>query len=361
MSLEAPRRLRAERIAALDSRREDWERLAAAGGNVFSTWEWAAAWWRGHGAGRELALIGFREDEGDLVGIMPLYLASSRPVRILRLLGHGAGDELGPVCAPGDRAAVAAATGGALAELGIGWDVMVAENLTGDDAWSAFEGGRQLSRIPNPVLEIGGTSWDEYMASRSGKFRQQVRRTERRLDRDHELVFRLSEDPARLSADLEALVELHDMRWGDESSGVFAGADGRLHREFAATALERGWLRLWFLELEGKPVAARLGYRFGGADAGYQSGRDPSWDKFGIGFLLQVHTIREAMHDGLAEYRFLRGGEGYKDRFANADRGLETIVASRGPRGRAAVAARRASLRLAALRGAKPWEGKSSG
>jgi CelD/BcsL family acetyltransferase involved in cellulose biosynthesis len=347
--------LRCELLPDLASAREDWDRLALSGDNVFATWEWASAWWRHHGEDRPLGLVGCRDQEGELVGILPMYLASRRPLRVVRLLGHGAGDELGPVCAAKDRAAVAAATRSALNLLDSGWDAFVAENLPGDAAWGSFGGGAKLSRIPNPILEIGGIGWDDYMASRSGKFRQQVRRNERRLSSDHSLAYRMTDDPARLEADLDALVDLHQARWGKESSGVFAGADARLHREFAAAALERGWLRLWFLELEGSPVAARLGYRFGGADVGYQSGRDPAWDRFGVGFLLQVHTIREAMADGLDEYRFLRGGEGYKDRFANADRGLETIVLTRGLRGRAALAARRASLAIASRWKSEPW------
>jgi CelD/BcsL family acetyltransferase involved in cellulose biosynthesis len=349
--------LRCERLPELGPLREEWEPLAARSGNVFATWEWATAWWRHHGQGRPLHLVGFRDDAGEMVGILPLYLDARRPLRVLRFIGRETGDELGPVCAPEHRAAVAAATRPALRELGVGWDVLVAESLPGDEAWRAFERGRALSRIPNPVLEVKGMSWDDYMASRSGKFRQQVRRTERRLSEDHGLVFRMTSGADTLAADMDALVRLHGMRWGEESSGVFAGADGDLHREFAAIALERGWLRLWLLELEGEPVAARLGYRFGNADAGYQSGRDPAWDKFGVGFLLQVHTIREAMDDGIGEYRFLRGGEGYKSRFASADRGLETVVLSRGPLGGAAVAARRLALALAARRESKPWEG----
>lgn len=347
--------LRCERLAGMDAAREEWEHLAARSENVFATWEWASAWWRHCGGDRPLHLLACRDEAGGLRGIWPLYLASRRPLRVVRLVGRDAGDELGPVCAPADRAALAASAAAALALLEPGWDVLVAEGMPGDEAWDAFPGGTRLSRIPSPVLEIGGMSWDDYFASRSRKFRQQFRRSERQLGEEHELAFRMTEDPAELERDLTALIELHGRRWGGESSGVFEGAGAELHREFAVTALRRGWLRLWFLEVDGKPVAARLGYVFGGVKVGYQSGRDPSWDRFGVGFLLQAHTIRAAIEEGLREYRFLRGGEGYKDRFANGDRGLETIVLARGLRGRAALAARRASLAIAARRGSQPW------
>ena len=55
--------------------------------------------------------------------------------------------------------------------------------------------------------------------------------------------------------------------------------------------------------------------------------------------MLLAHTIREASNDGMREYRFLRGGEPFKSRFADADPGLETVVVTRGVRGRLAGSA----------------------
>jgi hypothetical protein len=48
----------------------------------------------------------------------------------------------------------------------------------------------------------------------------------------------------------------------------------------------------------------------------------------------------------MREYRFLRGGDAYKDRFADGDSGLETAVLGRGPLGRPVVAAAGALGRL---------------
>jgi CelD/BcsL family acetyltransferase involved in cellulose biosynthesis len=67
-----------------------------------------------------------------------------------------------------------------------------------------------------------------------------------------------------------------------------------------------------------------------------------------------ARAIRGALEDGLREYRFLRGDEPYKYRFADGDRGLETFAMARGPRGAAAAAAGAAvSGRLAPV--ARRW------
>jgi CelD/BcsL family acetyltransferase involved in cellulose biosynthesis len=55
--------------------------------------------------------------------------------------------------------------------------------------------------------------------------------------------------------------------------------------------------------------------------------------------VLVAHTLREAIADGMSEYRFLRGDERYKDRFATRDPGVETVTLAGSHSGRAALSA----------------------
>ena len=327
--------------------REDWVRLAAASGNIFATYEWADVWWRHFGDERTARPVVCRDAAGAVVAIFPLYEAFRRPVRVLRFIGGGAGDELGPICAPGESG-VAAALRRVPAELRA--QVLLAERLPGGRApaggasWAAALGGTLLRRESSPVVDLGGLDWDAYLATRSSNFRSQVRRKERKLIREAELTFRLCEDGARIQEDLDSMFTLHRARWQGTDSGALAGEREDFHREFAPLALERGWLRLWLAEAEGAPVAAYYGFRFGDSDSYYQLGRDPEWDRFSLGLVLLAHTVRDATEAGRREYRFLRGDEDYKGRFATADPGLDTVALPRGPRGRLAIAVARASL-----------------
>jgi CelD/BcsL family acetyltransferase involved in cellulose biosynthesis len=333
----APEPLLVEPIESLDGVRDDWSALAEAGGNVFSTWEWASTWWRQQGHDHPLALYACRDARGRLVAILPLYLASARPVRIARFLGHGPADELGPVCAPADRGAAARAIAEAAVRLRIG--TLFAELLPGRYPWSAELGGKVVRREASPTLSLDG--WEPYLAGRSANFRKQVRGRERRLARAHALAFRLADDPSWLDDDLALLFGLHAARWGADSPFL---RWREFHAEFARVALERGWLRLWFLELDGRPAAAWYGFRFGRVESYYQAGRDLARGDASVGFVLLAHTIREAAGDGMREYRFLRGGEPFKSRFADADPGLETVVVTQGVRGWLAGAAAAAAL-----------------
>jgi CelD/BcsL family acetyltransferase involved in cellulose biosynthesis len=327
-----------ETIGSLDAVRDEWSALAQASGNVFSSWEWATTWWRQRGHGRRLLLQACRGERGRLAAILPLYLASRRPVRVARFLGHGPADELGPVCAPADRHAAAHALSEAAVRARL--DVLFAELLPGRYPWSAELGGKVVRREASPTLSLDG--WEPFLAGRSANFRQQVRGRERRLARAHALAFRLADDPARLDEDLVLLMRLHEARWGARSPFL---RWREFHAQFARVALERGWLRLWFLELDGRPAAAWYGFRFGRVESYYQAGRDLERGEDSVGFVLLAHTIREAASDGMREYRFLRGGEPVKSRFADADPGLETVVVTRGARGRLAGAAAAGALR----------------
>ena len=210
-------------------------------------------------------------------------------------------------------------------------------------------GGRRLRRRGSPVVAID-RGWDAYLAGRSANFRQQVRRKERDLRR-HGARFRLTESPDRLQADMDTLFALHRARWQNGDSS-FGSDTEPFHREFARLALERGWLRLWILELDGAPAAAWYGFRFGNAESYYQAGRDPRWDRASVGFVLLAHTIREAAGDGMREYRLLDGGEPFKYRFATSDPGLDLVGVGRGPAGRLLVSSVDSIARQPAIRAA---------
>ena len=320
-------------MASLDDLRDEWTRLAAASGNVFATWEWAAAWCEHHGRGRPLAIAALTRGDGAVAGILPLYRFARRPARAVRLVGHGPADQQGPICAPVDDEEVMLAVRPAVAAAGA--DLALLERLPGDVDWAAGLGGRVLAREASPVLAFGAGGWDELLAGWSANRRGQARRVERRLAREHDHRYVLTQDRESLGGDLDVLFALHRARWGQDSPFL---ADMAFHRDFAATALERGWLRLWRLEVDGRPAAAWYGLRFGGADSYYQAGRDPGMEDRAVGLALLLHTIRAALEDGASEYRFLRGDEPFKMRFASHDPGIVTIGLGTRATGRALVA-----------------------
>lgn len=325
-------------IEPLDSFRDDpneWKRLAQASRNIFASWEWISTWWEHFGRGEQL-VASRRATDGTLVALVPLYRATVGPLRLLRFMGHGTGDQLGPIAAQRDATLAGETLVQAVAETRPAWDVFLAEEMPGDAPWRLDLRGQTLNRRGSPVIRFAEhSSWDDYLETRSRNLRREIRHHERRLMRKYRVRVRTTDDARRLGQDLDILFGLHAARWAGTPSSF--RRQHRFHRAFASLALREGWLRLAFLELDGTPVAARYDFRFGGVHSAYNGGRDPRLARESVGLVLRTRTMRLALDEGATEYRFLRGDEPYKYRFADHDPGLETVAVARGALGIAAV------------------------
>lgn len=163
----------------------------------------------------------------------------------------------------------------------------------------------------------------------------------------------MTTEAATLEDDLDTLFRLHLDHFGEEESTFAAPDRVDFQRAFARLAFDRGWLRLWTLELGGEPAASWYGLRFGDVDIGYQIGRSSVHDEDGgasLGIAIWAHALREAITDGQARFDFGPGGMAYKYRFTDLDPGIETIAVTRTARGRLAVGGGRAMRRVEPLR-----------
>ena len=306
----------------------EWRHLAERAGHVFASREWLHTWWRHYGK-RDSPLVGVARTGGKVVAIIALKVWQPHGLPILRFVGYGPSDQLGPICALRAEPTAADATTALLEAIPLRRFFLIAEHVAGDLGFGELTGAHPLFRESSPVVRLGHTTWEEFLEARGRNFRQQAGRFPRKLANRGPVSYRLVDDADCLDRDLDLLFELHRKRWeGVDTPFLRASA---FHREFAAQALSEGWLRLWFLEVAGTPVAALYGFRFAGAESAYQAGRDPAFQG-GVpaGFVLLVHALKEALADGMSEYRLLRGGGAYKRRFATSDPGLETFGLPQG-------------------------------
>ncbi|MEK6326237.1 MAG: GNAT family N-acetyltransferase [Actinomycetota bacterium] len=315
----------------------DWRSLAERRGNAFLTPEWYYAWLRNYGEHADPAVIAVRAPGGDLRGVMPLVQERSGRPRSLRFGGANLADHLHPVAAAPEDEAVAAAAGARLGAEVSGWSAIVLDNVDADAGWWRA----MMSAAPPSLAAVSyrqttlpyvqlPASWETYLASRSRNFRSQLGRKLRALQASHEVRFRRTHAAVELGRDLETFFRLHDARWDARGGSSSASERTRaFHADFTAAALERGWLRLWTMEVDGDPVAAWYGWRLGERYSYYLAGFAPRWSDASVGLLLLAHTVHEAIEEGAAEYDLLLGDETYKQRFATATRPVETVILSR--------------------------------
>jgi CelD/BcsL family acetyltransferase involved in cellulose biosynthesis len=325
----------------------EWRELAERRGNAFITPEWFWSWLASYGEEARPAVIVVRRQDGTLVGLLPFVVASRGRPRTLRFAGASHADHLHPVCLQADEEVVATAAAAAMSELDRNWTVAALGHVDADARW-----WRALAREPLfvgvaasrdsvlPVIDLGRDGWEGYLATRGRNFREQARRYPRRLGRGHEVSYRRTADDSELDRDMATFFRLHDARWhGRGASGLTGERVRNFQLGFARSALSQGWLRLWFVELDGDPVAAWYGWRVGNRYAYYQAGFAPEWAHLSVGFVLMVHTVRSAIEEGAAQYDMLLGEESYKARFTSAGDPVRTVSLSRSRSAQLLIAA----------------------
>ena len=123
---------------------------------------------------------------------------------------------------------------------------------------------------------------------------------------------------------LPLLVALHHKRHRQTggSDAFHTPALVAFHEELSRWALERGWLRLFVMWLDGRAAASLYGFRYGPTFFFYQSGFDPEFEKQSVGLVTLGLSIQSASEEGVEEYDLLHGDEPYKFHWAREARDL---------------------------------------
>ncbi|MBX5468690.1 MAG: GNAT family N-acetyltransferase [Thermoleophilaceae bacterium] len=324
-----------------------WRELAERRANVFVTPEWHGAWLATHPDESPVVLVG--RDAADAVkAVLPLALSRRRGIGVLRFAGSLVGDWFGPACAEEDELDFARACGPALASLGRRWQLVRLDRLErGSGFVEALAGSLPAGRALRddrpavlPFIELGPEGYEGWLASRGSRTRAELRRHPRRLEQRHRASWRLTASAGEVPADMHDFFRLHLARW-DEKGGSQALPEHvrRFHLELARRTLERGWLRLLLLDLDGRRAAALYGWLVGGRWFSYLGGFDPEYRDARLGTVMVLRSVQEACDEGAAIYDLLRGDEGWKQRLETGRRHAESwTVVRRGRPAHLAVA-----------------------
>ena len=85
-------------------------------------------------------------------------------------------------------------------------------------------------------------------------------------------------------------------------------------RSLTANLAAAKLLKLYFLDLDGRPIAATLCVDYQSTVYLYNNGYDAAFGSLSAGLMSKVLTIRASIRDGRRTYDFLKGSEAYKRR-----------------------------------------------
>jgi CelD/BcsL family acetyltransferase involved in cellulose biosynthesis len=184
------------------------------------------------------------------------------------------------------------------------------------------------TRLESPFVTLQGP-WEDYFASLSAHRRGELRRRTRRLEAAGEVTREVHQGGDRLPALLEEAFTVEAAGWKG-TGGTAMLSDplvAAFYRRVAAWAAERGWLRLAFLRLDGRPLAFDLALEAAGHHYLLKTGYDPAFTGLSPGLLLRLHMLERAFRTGVATYEFCGASESWKLEWAPATRRVLVIEA----------------------------------
>ena len=330
-----------DRYEALAPIAAEWDELAdRLSAPPFLRPGWFEAWLRAYGDGRRVVLAARRE--GRLVGVLPL------------VLGRGAAAAPAnwhtPVYAPladGDDALRALASA-ALRERPSRLDLQLID--ASDPCMPVLRAAVAERRLPSeervvarmPFVDATG-DFGAYAATLAKKHRKEVARQRRRLAEEGTVEFQVADGRERLEELLDEGFGVEGSGWKTENRSAIVSKPHVefFYREVGRWAARRGWLRLAFLRLDGRPLAFDMCIEYGGATYVLKGGFDPEYRRFGPGSLLTWDSLERAFADpAIASYELLGTDDPYKLNWTETVRERVRLQAfRRSPLGLAQLAA----------------------
>lgn len=307
----------------------------------FLTHEWQTTWWNYLGEG-DLWIVAFRRREGgELVGIAPFYLVTTGDNRrVFTLVGCiEVSDYLDLIVARGWEAQVYAALCAWLYSPDAPvWDTLDLCNLPQDSLTyrtlpPLFKAICQevtvLREDLAPQFETP-LRYETYLNEMvDKKQRHEIRRKQRRAEREATVGFYLVQPGDNLDAEMDDFIALQQASRADKASFMTP----EMRRFFHAAArrmMDAGRLRLLFLTLNGEKAASLLAFEYDRRFLLYNSGYDPdAYAQLSPGWVLLAYAIQYSIAVGCHVFDFMQGDEEYKYRFGSHDYDVMRVVVQR--------------------------------
>ncbi|MEM3549943.1 MAG: GNAT family N-acetyltransferase [Candidatus Bathyarchaeia archaeon] len=300
--------------------------------NIFLTWEYLSTFWRYFGRRAKLRILCVK-DEDEIVAIAPLRQSH------FGIVGSFGYDVIEPLGYRGLMPEGGDYTGLLLGEKEEECFKLFLNYLTKQNDWDFIylydvpETSSVLSLLgkiimSTPKFEIKRgamcpyitlpASMDMFLEGLDGKFRKNLRRCMKNLQKDYgKIELNSHNDFGSVEDAMEIFFKLHQKRWKfRQMPGVLST---QIIRDFYINVAKsfdiNGWLALYFLTANDEPVAAHYCFEYGGKLYFALSGFNLNYSRYSIGNLLTLKVIEQCIMKKLKEFDFMKGDEPYKSKW----------------------------------------------
>jgi len=318
--------------------KSDWNDLLSRApiNNIFYTWEWHSTWWDAYQPG-ELWVITAR-DNGQLVGIAPLFIVDTENGRYVRIVGCvDVTDYLDFIVDADYVDAVYEAFADYFADNRDKFDVLdfcnipqesITLKLLPDLLKDRGLGTTVEQQEVCPVIELP-QEWGGYLGLLDKKQRHEVRRKMRRIHgATSEVDWYIVNGKHNLDDEIACFMHLMAASDPEKAEFLKNPRNVEFFKRIVPLLHKAGWLQLNFLTVGEERVAAYINFVYDNRVLVYNSGLDfEQYGQLSPGIVLLAYNIQHAIEQGYTTYDFLRGDETYKYRMGGQDTAVMNITA----------------------------------
>lgn len=308
------------------SLRNKWDELLSKSNSntIFLTWEWMYSWWKNYKDDKQLFILKAEDSvDGELIGIAPFYLKTLPFFKFLSLnciffIGDGTKDSdyLDLIVSLGRKKEVIENFLDFLEKNNDKWDLIFLneipestinlEVLTQIIKRSGYLFSQKEGVCAYTVLP---ENWDSYLTSLNPRMRTKIKSNIRKLEENFQTQFIICTNQSELTESLSSLFELHQKRWKQRYyEGAFLSPlRCQFYHDISQYFLEKDWLRLYSLKVDGQYVAHQFCFEYNGNIFLLQEGFDTDWNKWEVGNVLRAYVFKDIITKGIKEYDFLGG------------------------------------------------------
>jgi CelD/BcsL family acetyltransferase involved in cellulose biosynthesis len=298
----------------------------------FMTFEWFFCWWKSFGEGNRLLII-LAKKEGKIIGIMPFMLSKTRyrglPVRAISFIANDHSHRISFILTEYKKEVVFSILK-YLLNSKYKFEIFNPEHmLAGSDTDNFLKEVlskhnfiyRKIENNLAPYILING-SWDNFTENLSKNFKKKLRHTDNLFRRAGTFeIERYATDNIQKGLDELLLVSKKSWKYTRRTAIANNEKEKRFYRLLADISAAKGWLNLWILKLNRKPIAFQFNLIYKQKYYSLKVSYDKEYGFLSPGFFLDKFVIEDCFRQNVKECDFLGKNDVYKQQWASMVRG----------------------------------------
>ena len=285
---------------------------------IFLTWEWVTNWWKNYKKDKSLFILIIKGNK-EIVGIAPFYKTTFPFLHVfyiesLNFIGdtHYA-EYLDFIIKKGKEKETLLALFEYFKKEN--WDIINLKEIPETSSTlvylPVFSNNLNFTFIKEKHTcgtTIFPNSFEDFLKILKPRFRTKIRSILRKWENNSRIKFYIC-NKSNLEKNLKSLFKLHQKRWLKKGfEGSFNSPTNRkFFYDLSLSFLEKDWLRLYSLELDGKPIAYQFCFLYKNKLYLLQEGFEIDLKEIEPGNVLRTFVFKDAIKIGIKEYDFLGG------------------------------------------------------